>query len=191
MKRTLYLIILIATVISAVSYAEVTSKVTKRYTIIAPEIITYYDGNKVIAVKTLTESGEVKSITGRIPDGWVRRYYPDGKLFMETYFKNDRPDGAMKAYFPTGELETTANYKKGRLNGAEKEFFATGALERTDNFVNGRREGVTKMYNDNGTLESAIIYVHGKVNGKCKYYDYDKNGKLVGQEYYVNGEAVK
>jgi antitoxin component YwqK of YwqJK toxin-antitoxin module len=189
MKKTLCLIILFAIALSAASYAEVTSKVTKQYSIISPEIITYYEGDIAIAVKTLTESGEVKSLTGHIPNGWVRRNHPNGKVFMETYYKNGQREGTTKVYFSTGTLEGTVNFKNGRLNGAAKELYGNGALRRTDNYVNDKREGLSKTYNDNGTIRSEINYLHGAPNGTCKFYD--RNGKLVKEGNYVNGELIK
>jgi antitoxin component YwqK of YwqJK toxin-antitoxin module len=189
MKKILYLTILIAAALSVVSFAEVTSKITRQYTIINPEIITYYEGDKVVAVKTLTESGEVKTLTGHIPNGQVRRYYPNGKLFVESYYKNDKLDGSSKAYFSTGTLEASVSYKNGKLNGPAKEYYETGKVRRSDNFVNGQMEGLTKIYNDNGTVRSEINYLHGAPDGICRFYD--RNGKLVREEHYINGKLTK
>ena len=56
-------------------------------------------------------------------DGWFRRYWENGNLRYEWYFKNGVQHGISKSWWPSGQIKNIQHYKNGVLDGELKGWY--------------------------------------------------------------------
>lgn len=59
---------------------------------------------------------EAKYINGKA-EGFLRRWYENGQLFLEANFVNDLEDSLHSSWHENGQLEFEANYANGKGEG--------------------------------------------------------------------------
>jgi len=129
-----------------------------------------------------------------------KEYYPNGKLKKEyQYNKDGLADGYYKKYYDNGDIFVKSAYKNGKLEGLGRTYYKNGQVEWEVNYINGKEEGNYKEYYKGGELKAEATFKDGKEVGVSKNYFKDgslekeyevKNGILHGdyREYYPNGQ---
>ncbi|MDD4178860.1 MAG: FxLYD domain-containing protein [Candidatus Margulisbacteria bacterium] len=210
MKNTaaLLLMIIVATISSSNSIAEVISEITQKDASGNPQEITFYENNKIIAHKFFDEFGKAKEVAGNIPDGLVSRYYSEGKLELlvqykgnkrngkqivyyengniknDCYLKDDLFDGIQNTYNEYGDLQSTTNYVAGKKNGTIK-IFDKGVLQLVGDMKDDKPDGLFTKYYPNGQKEIESNYKEDKIDGTMRTYYTD--GHLQWEINYRNG----
>ncbi|MBC8320220.1 MAG: hypothetical protein H8E34_05815 [Bacteroidetes bacterium] len=90
------------------------------------ESITYY-----------TDTGnpaEIVLFTNGKKDGKLIKYFPDGKLMTESYYKNGVPEGNFIHYHPDGQVQIIGQYQYGKQVGEWKYFDELGNPVDKDEF---------------------------------------------------------
>ena len=114
------------------------------------------------------------------PDGWFRRYWENGNLRYEWYYKDGKQDGVSKSWWPNGDLKSKRNYKDGKLHGQQKSWYEDGSpdvihdgqLAGIRGFNNGEKEGLWIDYYPSGQVWMKKTYKSGKLTSE-KYWNED------------------
>jgi len=114
------------------------------------------------------------------PDGWFRRYWSNGNLRYEWYFKDGKQDGVSKGWWPNGDIKSEKNYNNGKLHGKRTAWYETGdpyvihdgQVAGTGYMHNGSFEGVWTDYYKSGQKWFEGTYRGGKLISK-KYWNED------------------
>lgn len=125
--------------------------------------------------------------------GLWKKYFPNGNLMNEIYFKNGRANGGFKTYYENGNVEEEGNWKGRVYTGGFKRFHENGqiAQEKTFNAA-GKTDGQIKYFHDNGQEELVFTTVNGVEKGKAtRYYPngdvkevltFDESGEMLTRE---------
>ena len=89
----------------------------------------------------------------------------DDGSYCKRKFKNGLEEGLQECFYPSGNLRFGIEYSKGELNGSKKHYY------------------------DNGKPSYLYTYQNGKQHGP--YKKYDKEGNLIGNEEWKDGELVE
>lgn len=90
---------------------------------------------------TVTHDNKTSStftLVDGIKQGPATQNFPDGKVWKEVTYKDNKLNGLTKIYTARGKLDRTVEYKNGLKNGWYKEYFKSGneklALQYKDDF---------------------------------------------------------
>ena len=129
-------------------------------------------------------------------NGYVKRYYSDGKLVFECEYLNGERNGKGKEYDYDDSLEFEGEYFYGKKwngkgynnnnvayelkngNGYVKEYYDNGKLVYEGEYLNGEKIGNIKEYYYDGNLLFEGEYLNGERNGKGKEFYYNGNLKF-------------
>ncbi|MFC1742613.1 toxin-antitoxin system YwqK family antitoxin [Candidatus Riflebacteria bacterium] len=129
------------------------------------------------------------SCGGPPKDGNYKEYWPDGKIKIETNYKNGKKHGIEKWWWEeNGNLGSFSNYKNGRKNGIHRYYHRTGVLYYEATYKDGKLHGIENWY-EAGRLDKEVPYKDGEPHGIEKYYNTDN--KVIKRIYWENGEKVK
>ena len=108
--------------------------------------------------------------------GEYLKYYENGKLKEQAYFKNGVLTGKYSEFYENGKKKSVCNYKDNLLEGAQYSYYESGKLESIYPFSSGKLNGLTKEYYENGKLKITKNWTMGSCSGVCK--EYYENGRL-------------
>jgi len=117
--------------------------------------------------------------------GIWKKWYPNGQLEYEIYYKDGRLNGEEKWWYSNGKLEKHVFYKDGLKDGDVKSWYKNGQLEYQAFYKNGQKDGEEKWYK-NGIVKYQAFYKNGQQDGNQKWWY--NNGQLASQEIYNNGQ---
>lgn len=140
---------------------EVKRKVTEQYPYYYSREHTYYQNGKEVAKEIFNKAGNLIKVTGKIPDGKVTEYLPNGKKLGEWDYNGGLREGMGRTYYESGRPEAEITYKA------------------------GRREGPASVYYENGKIKSKCYYREGRLHDVFSYYS--PEGKLLREDTYDNG----
>ena len=86
-------------------------------------------------------------------DGFVKFYYPNGKISSEGTLKNGKPEGYWKSYNPDGTVKSEGNRKNFQLDSLWKFFNGDGKLLLEITYKAGKKDGIKVSYLDNETIK--------------------------------------
>ena len=109
------------------------------------------------------------------PDGWFRRYWENGNLRYEWYFKDGKQDGVSRAWWPNGDIKNERNYKNGKPHGPLKGWRENGLVSGIRDYKDGARHGLWTDYYDSGQKWFEGTY---------------KNDKLISEKYWNEDGSV-
>ncbi len=116
---------------------EVTRVVTRYYGAQEPREILYFRGPEIVAMENMDREGGV-TVSGYIPDGVVREYYPDDTVFTEIPFRNNQREGTARYYYEDGRLRAEVNWRGNRLHGKVTEYNFDGSVISVKTYRDGR-----------------------------------------------------
>lgn len=122
-------------------------------------------------------------------------------LVSKILFIDGKKNGEAEFYRPNGTLLKTVEYEDGYKNGYERIFNSEGRIitlirysydniveteniNRTDR--HGQKQGIWKTFHPNDQVKTFASYLDGKLHGY--YREYNMKGKLIANEYYINGK---
>lgn len=127
-------------------------------------------------------------------NGYVKLYYPNGKISSEGTMVNGKPDGYWKTYYLNGVVKSEGNRRNFLLDSLWIFYDEKGDTTEKINFVLGKRNGYYYKYNVRNVLNvgsvnymaSKELYVNDKREGLSYYYF--ENGKVKEVINYKNGK---
>lgn len=160
-----------------------TDKSGKVYT---GKVVSYEDGKKSIF-----------SIKKGNLNGPYKMYHKNGKLAVNSYYKNGILEGKFEKFHENGKLSLKANYKNGLLEGLYEEYYENGKLAVKSYYKNGLSEGPYVGYYENGSILVKSNYKEEQLDGPYEYYDEKgflktkaiyKNDEIVSEEHFYNDD---
>ncbi|MFH1074261.1 MAG: hypothetical protein V1752_04145 [Candidatus Firestonebacteria bacterium] len=163
--------------------------------------VSYYLNNFEVAVNKYDKEGKIISRRGRVPDGIVRKYYPDGKTEVEFTVKDGVADGEYKNFWKNGKMKDIWIYKNGVLDGECRSYADNGDLQyvllySNDQLVNEKNYSLInhkvryeKVYSGKDIYIKKTFYGSGAVKTKGDYKKDSLDGEYL--EYYSNGDISK
>lgn len=116
---------------------EVMRTVTVEYPDGRANEITYLIDGEEIAWEYLDSQGNRQQLEGKIPDGIVKEYYPNGRLLGRYFYLGGKLEGIAKTYYKSGNLKTEIRFKNGKREGPVRVYYESGTLQAEANFKNG------------------------------------------------------
>jgi uncharacterized protein len=154
----------------------------------------FYNGEGIIVLEINYKNDKKNGIRRAVEEEFI----------VEETFKDDLKHGTTTFFFPDGKIQRTLTYQEGLEHGISKEYDKQGRLitileyrrgfivnqEYINRFDNlGRKTGLWKDFWDNDIVKSEITYRADLRNGY--YKEYDREGKLLKVEKYVNDELIR
>jgi antitoxin component YwqK of YwqJK toxin-antitoxin module len=96
--------------------------------------------------------GNITPVSGIVPDGLIRGYFPDGRLMMEIPFEHNHAEG-MGHSFNEGALTEDSLYRDGILNGTQTGYHLNGGIKTQGEWREGKPVGLHKLFDKQGRLE--------------------------------------
>ncbi|GAL86030.1 hypothetical protein MYP_3259 [Sporocytophaga myxococcoides] len=186
------------------------------------EAADYKNGLKVNANKLYHPNGMVKSErsfviskTGNrdtsFAQGPFKEYYPDGKIYKEGHYVNDKIEGITTTYNPNGGLQRET-FSLNKNTSVLRDYFENGKLRmEADLFIDSSTSDIkasivpTKYYSREGKLLKRISTYKGKEQGpsaewdlegnlraeSCIFQEYHNRVSSWNSFYYSNGQLMK
>jgi len=132
---------------------------------------------QVVAREIIDDAG-ARSLTGRIPDGLIVQYSPEGNVVAEFNYNAGRLEGIVKEFDPQGNVAYIKSYKAGHLCGLTRKFYPDGSVHKEINYHGGLRHGATRKFSPGGALISVEQYRDDVLEGTAR-------------EFYVTGVLKK
>ncbi len=125
------------------------------------------------------EISPTDTVKGTEKEGWIRSYYPGGKVKKtEVYYKKGVRDGMARSFYKDGSVCVEGMYENGMREGHHKWFYEdTKTLYEDIPFIHDRKEGIRKKYFKNGKILSEAPFRDDFPGLGLK--EYDKEGKLI------------
>jgi len=67
----------------------------------------------------------------------IKKYYENGNLHVEVYFKEYKRNGLAKFYYKNGKTRIEANYKNDKKDGVEKKYYVDGKILAVATYKDG------------------------------------------------------
>ncbi len=104
--------------------------------------------------------------------GHWKKYYPNGNLMYQGFFKDDRPVGEMKRYFESGNLKAIMVFNEKADYSSVRIFYEDGTLASDGFYADSRKDSIWNYYSYyDKELKSRETYKNGLKNGfSYEYY---------------------
>jgi hypothetical protein len=147
----------------------------------------FYLGQKEVARQRFTFSERkdrfnpiMLDMTGQVPDGPVKAYYPSGALMATMTYQANVKDGLYSVFYEDGTIKGETLYVQGDIQGVMKGYYPNGALQ-TETSVDGWSKG----YYEDGTLKY-------EMDDKNNIFNlYDEQGNLYPRSKFTDREFMK
>ncbi len=115
--------------------------------------------------------------------------FNEGKMISEAPFKRGLHHGVFKQYFPNGQLFWEIHYSNDKRIGSDIMYYESGQkwIEYDYN-EQGNRDGTAFTWHENGKQRSVAYYNNG-IQDSC--YFYNSSGGLESIYYYKNNQTSK
>jgi len=111
--------------------------------------------------------------------GLCKKWYANGQLNYEAFYKNGRKEGLTKVWYKNGQLQRECVYRKGVEHGKIKIWYPTGELQKELNYHLGLEQGLQKAWRKNGKLYANYEAINGRffgLRGSNMCYQVSKEG---------------
>ncbi len=132
--------------------------------------------------------------------GLWKKYYPNGKLQYEGFFKNDQPTGKFLRYDRKGNKIAELNHHLQTNTVFAKMYYADGTLKGEGKYVQKKKDSIWNFYAEDGALLNKVpynmgvkdgtelnYYREGEISEKTVWKQDKKDGKNI--QYYPNGKV--
>ena len=117
---------------------------------------TYLVDGKEVYRETLDKNLDIIKKEGSLPDGTVKEFFDNGKVYFECEFKNGVRNGLCRIYFDNGKVSIEKSYENGQLQGLVRVFHPTGRLHKEMHYENDCQEGRQTKYYPSGKILERI-----------------------------------
>jgi antitoxin component YwqK of YwqJK toxin-antitoxin module len=94
--------------------------------------------------------------------GFSWEYYPGGRCFEKTEWKDNQKSGIWEQYFEDGSIRLKGQYTHGKLTGNFIVYYSKGHPMVIGGYKDNKREGSWKYFNKNGRMDHEIRYAGGQ-----------------------------
>ena len=123
-------------------------------------------------------------------NGIWKKFWPNGNLKSEIFYKRGRSTGAYTTYFKNGNVEEKGTMKGGFLVGDYQLFWENGKTRQIKTFNSlGATEGVVELFYENGQKELVFNTVNGVEQGESTWFY--ENGDVKRKMAFNNGVSEK
>ena len=131
----------------------------------------------------LKEEGKYKSSR---KNGLWKKYYPEGEMWSQITYKNNRPAGDFTTYYQNGVIEEKGSFYtsgRGKYTGDFVRYHENGNISQEKKFnESGKTNGVQKLYHENGQVAVEWSSTNGMEVGELtRYYE---NGDVEEKKMY-------
>ncbi|WP_158851300.1 toxin-antitoxin system YwqK family antitoxin [Algibacter sp. L1A34] len=148
----------------------------------------FYENGQLREFKT-----EKKTTYGQYgkKEGLYQRYFSNGQLEVEGYYKADKKEGLWSYYNREGKLKQKQNYVTDQARGPfeEYEYYYPSNILKESFIGVSYKEGRTStliVYHENGTVKKTGKFVLSKADGA--WIVYFENGTIKEEKFYEKGE---
>ena len=147
---------------------------------------------------------EIDSLQGK---DLIRYFSEEGSVIEQGIIVNGKYDGWVRWYYPSGKLLTTGFYRDSIPFGDWREYYIGSQLKAQYGFVDGAMHGSYTYYHENGLLWTERLYTSGKLmeiisnqtldgvaldkgslhNGTGDVRVYNENGDFIEALHYKDG----
>lgn len=110
-------------------------------------VVETWDSGKEKVVFDITKGTYEKPI-----DYYYFKFYPNGKVYKEGNYVNEKVSGEWKFYYQNGKLKSSAVYAFGNLSGEYKSYYISGDIEQMGQYQVGQLVDV-QLFNRDGTIK--------------------------------------
>jgi antitoxin component YwqK of YwqJK toxin-antitoxin module len=101
-------------------------------------------------------------------NGLSQKWYSNGKLQKESFYKNNKLEGEGKSWWEDGKLASESFYINGVGNGVQKEWHPNGKMSKLTTLKNGVEEGIQQAWLENGKVYVNCEMKNGRTFGLKK-----------------------
>jgi len=106
-----------------------------------------------------------------LKQGHWEKYYDNGDMEYEGYFKNNKPIGEFKRFFPGNKIKAIMNCKEDGKTVMATLFYKNAKKAAEGTFINMQKEGQWKYFSFyGGHLSSLENYINGEKDGVSYKY---------------------
>ena len=102
----------------------------------------------------------------------VYKSYRDGYLYSEVTLEEGKKNGLAKRFYKNGKVNTEVYYKNNIKVDTSRWYYTNGKIYRETPYNKGKIHGIQKKYHKNGVLKAEIPYVNGNREVGLKEYSY-------------------
>ncbi|HWE83648.1 MAG TPA: hypothetical protein VG267_01795 [Terracidiphilus sp.] len=154
----------------------------------------FKQGTKEIARQHTDDLGNITPVSGIVPDGLIKGYFPDGKLMMEIPFEHNYAEGLGHSFYE-GALEADERYRGGILNGTQTGYHSNGKIKTQGEWRDGKPVGLLKLFDEQGRLEMTTDIKNIRIQTrfypdehKKSAWTYQNNELIEASEYGEDGK---
>lgn len=111
------------------------------------------------------DTASVSHYIDGLEDGEWRKFYPNGKMKEQRFYKNGKKVGIMKAWWENGKLQMLFNFENDEYEGVCSEWNDQGVMVREQHYHLGHEEGSQRQWYDNGKVRSNYVMKNGRRYG--------------------------
>jgi len=102
----------------------------------------------------------------------VYKSYRDGYLYSEVTLKEGKKEGLARKFYKNGKVNTEVYYKNNIKVDTSRWYYTDGELYRETPYQKGKVHGIQKKYHRNGILKAEIPYESGNRKIGLKEFSY-------------------
>ncbi|HEX7365477.1 MAG TPA: hypothetical protein VF273_00190 [Pelobium sp.] len=121
-----------------------------------------YSGKVFTLYPNSTDTAEIKSYLNGKEDGTWTKYFVNGKLKEQRFFKNGLKEGEYLAWWPNGKKQLQFHFVNDEYEGTCSQWNQYGRLIQKMNYRKGYEEGRQQMFYDNGKVRSNYVIKNGR-----------------------------
>lgn len=111
------------------------------------------------------DTAAVSHYVNGLEDGEWRKYYPNGKLQEQRFYKAGKKTGIMKSWWGNGKLQMLFEFENDEYEGTCSEWNLQGVLIREQHYHFGHEDGSQRQWYDDGKVRSNYIMKNGRRYG--------------------------
>ena len=143
-----------------------------------------YDNGKPEIIKYYKEIGQGKELVKRV------EFWENGKIFIESHYRDGKLNGPNLAYFETGEIMWKGTHLDGESDGLHIEYHPNGQISWEGSYKKGFKLGEWIAYYESGQIWQKINWNNYGTWDRIQK-KYNEDGTIQGEYTWVDGEIIK
>lgn len=149
----------------------------------------FKDGKPEGLMTTWRENGQ-KETEFNFKDGKLVHWDENGQKQSESHYKDGKEEGLVTKRYPDGQKAEEGHYKDGKKEGLWTSWTGDEFRSKTTaNYKGGEQDGPWTSWDKDGQKTGEGHYKDGRLDGLQT--SFDKNGKVVSQARFKDGERVE
>jgi antitoxin component YwqK of YwqJK toxin-antitoxin module len=114
-----------------------------------------------------------------------KKYWDNGKLKIETHYKNGKQEGLETWWYKSGEKKQEMHWKNGKKDELRKSWYKSGKKKSVGKFKNGNSEGLDTSWYESGRKSDEHHWENGELHGVTTFWF--KSGEKSSETHFKNG----